>query len=84
LKTVAVDLANHTNKRDSSDKRSAAHDLCPFGSVTAQSLALPTAPAVLVEARATHSDVILPDHRSLLPPAQGPPLGPRAPPSFPS
>jgi hypothetical protein len=81
LKTVAVYLANHTDKRDSSDKKSAAHNLCPFGSVTLQSLALPTAPAVLVQARATQSDVILPDHLSLLPPAQGPPLGSRAPPS---
>jgi hypothetical protein len=81
LKIVAVDLASHSDGSGSSDKKAASHNLCPFGSVTAQSLALPAAPALLANFDLASSAVVPTPLIVLSPPAQGPPLGSRAPPS---
>jgi len=81
LKTVAVDLADRTDGKNPSDKEIASHSLCPFGSVTAQSLALPTASALSVNSDPVSLDVVSASFAFLLSPTQGPPLGSRAPPS---
>ena len=83
LKTITVDAAGHsTADHPSSDpKQHAGHDVCPFGSVTSQLLALPAALMASIVLHPALSDEAPSSDIRLLPPAHGPPLGSRAPPS---
>lgn len=73
-------LYSHGNPVSPDDRESVATDKCPFGAVTAKAFLLPDAlphAGVPVPAR----DRLVNFHKfALKPPAQGPPLGSRAPP----
>ena len=77
-KTVLVDAAG--KPVEDADTDTPGHDDCPFGTATASAF-LPPTPAVAPVRTVSAQDFLAPgESRAMPPPAQGPPVGPRAPP----
>jgi hypothetical protein len=84
LKTVTVDESGQplTDHSPSNSKKTSSSDLCPFGSVLSHSLALPATASVGMPVALAISIIPSGQTLHLLLPAQGPPLGSRAPPAI--
>ena len=83
MKTITVNASGRATADDPlpGSKHSAGYDFCPLGSVTSQALALPTAVMASIGFHPAISDDLPSSDIHRLPPALGPPLGSRAPPT---
>jgi hypothetical protein len=81
--TLLVDESGQpvNDAAENSKPHTAAGD-CAFGIATVQALALPDAPAIIGRSTVTAALPTAGEGRALRPLAQGPPVGPRAPPSL--